>query len=106
MVYPHDYLGAERRDAPDSDPWDWLTGLAGPPSIAGSDISPLTALGVPTVRAAVELIAGSTGILSVSFYREAEKGGNEVAGDHPGQALVADAANRWTSTGELRQQLM
>ena len=94
-----------RSSPPDSDPWDWLLGFAGPPSIAGPEVSPLTALGVPAVRAAVELIGGVVGTLPVNLYRPAGGGGKEVADDAPGQSLVCHDANGWTSAGEFRTAL-
>jgi phage portal protein BeeE len=94
-----------RSSPPDSDPCDWLLGFAGPPSIAGPEVSPLTALGVPAVRAAVELIAGVMGTLPVNLYRPAGGGGKEVADDQPGQSLVCHDANGWTNAGEFRTAL-
>ena len=80
--------------ATDNDPWDWLLGFAGPASIAGPEVSPLTALGVPAVRAAVELIAGIMGTLPVSLYQVAAGGGKEAAEGHPGQSLVGRRRQR------------
>ena len=62
-------------------------------------------MGVPAVRAAIELIAGVMRTLPVSLYRPADGGGKEVADDHPGQSLVEDDANGWTSAGEIRTAL-
>jgi hypothetical protein len=58
----------ETRAAPD-DVWDRLTDLSGPPSIADPDISRLTALDIPAVRAAVKLIAGTTAAAGANELR-------------------------------------
>jgi hypothetical protein len=75
----------------DGDPnwWDILTGIAGPASLSGPEVSPLSTLNVAAVRAAVDLISGIMGTLPVAIYQTADGGGQEVADDHPGQLKVA-----------------
>jgi hypothetical protein len=82
--------------------WDILTGISGPASLSGPEVSPLSALNASAVRAAVDLIAGIMGTLPVSIYQTANGGGQEVAAGHAGQFLVAQDANPSTSASELR----
>jgi HK97 family phage portal protein len=79
-----------------------LLGISGQQSVAGPDVSPTSALSVPAVRASVDLVSGIIGTLPVSIYQTANGGGQEVAADQPGQFLVAQDANPWTSASELR----
>jgi HK97 family phage portal protein len=87
-------------------PEDWLIELfAAAPALSGVSVSPHTALRVPAVRAAVELIAGTTGTLPVKVFQSADGTSKEVAHDHPAASIVHRDANPWTSAGALRSQL-
>ncbi len=65
---------------------DLLTLFSGglPTSNSGITVSASTALTVPAVRVAVELIAGVLGTLPVKVFRPVAAGGKEVADDHRG----------------------
>jgi hypothetical protein len=85
------------------DIWDVLLGVSGPASLSGPEVSPLSTLNVSAVRAAGDLIAGIMGTLPVSIYQIANGGGQEVAASHPGQFLVEQDPNFWTTASELRR---
>lgn len=90
-----------------ADPADWLLEVFGiaSPVASGVAVTPRTALSVPAVRAAVELIAGTLGTLPVKVFDIATNGGKEVTADHPASVIVHRDANPWTSAGALRAQL-
>jgi HK97 family phage portal protein len=87
------------------DPWDWMLGLVGPSSIAGPEVSPATALEVPAVRNAVDLISGLLGTLPLNIYRPSANGGTEIVNDHPALLLIRDDANPWTGAPDFRTAL-
>ena len=89
-----------------ADPEDWLLELFGAvPVTSGVTVSPRSALAVPAVRAAVELIAGVLGTLPVKVHAPADGGGKDVHPEHPAHALVHQDANPWTDAGRFRAQL-
>jgi HK97 family phage portal protein len=94
-----------RSDPPPVDWFEVLAGFGDGGTIAGPEISPQTALSVPAVRAACDLIAGICGTLPVNLFKPAAGGGKEVAADHPGQSIVASDASPWLDAGELRSAL-
>jgi HK97 family phage portal protein len=98
---------AETRTAPDpsNDPWAWAEGLIAPPTIAGPEVSPVTALECAPVRNAVDILAGLMGTLPVGVYKPRAGGGTEAVDSHPAVPFVRDDANPWTSAGELRTAL-
>lgn len=75
------------------------------PSIAGPSVTPQTAMRSTPVSCAVQLISKSVGTLPVKLFRRDEKGGKVAATDHPAHKLLHGAANPWTSSEGLRQQL-
>lgn len=92
------------------------TGLAAPdaallalfgvtPSISGAAVTPLSAMGVPAVVAAVTLISDALGTLPAKVFMRLDKGGKDTTPSHPAYAVVHDDANDWTSAGQLRTQL-
>lgn len=87
-------------------PEQWLLDWGGLPTVAGPAVTPASAMSVPAVKAAVELIAGAIGSLPVKIYKQAAAGGREEAPDHPAFDLVHDEANTYTSAGQLRAQLV
>jgi len=87
------------------DPWDWMLGLTGPSSIAGPEVSQATAIEVPAVRNALELISGLLGTLPLNLYRPAPNGGTEIVSDHPALSLIRDDFNPWTGACEGRTAL-
>lgn len=87
-------------------PEDWLLNLFGAvPINSGVAVNSRTALSVPAVRCAVELIAGTLGTLPVKVFAVADNGGKEAAPDHTATPLVHRDANGWTSAGAFRSQL-
>jgi HK97 family phage portal protein len=99
----------EKRDAPSdpppSDPWAWALGWSGGFSSSGVEISPQSALEVPAVRAAVDLLAGLMGTLPLNVYKPADNGGSEIVNDHPAVPFIRDDANPWLSACELRTEM-
>lgn len=80
----------------------WLFGAA--PTYTGKSVTPATAMNVPAVSSAVELIAEAVGTLPAKlFMRNAE--GKDADPAHPAFRLVHDEANDWTSAAELRTNL-
>lgn len=73
-------------------------------SASGISVSAATAMRVPAVAAAVELIATAIGTLPVKVYVR-EAGGKVANPDHPAYRLVHDEANPWTSAADLRTQI-
>lgn len=86
------------------EPWlfDLFTGGA---SVSGVAVTPATAMRVPAVKAAVELISSTVGTLPAKVFISNDKGGKDADPDHPAYTLVHDDANEWTSAGKLREQL-
>ncbi len=79
--------------------------LNGRPTHARVTVNGDTALYAPAVYSAISLITGAIGSIPAKVYRPAEKGGKEVAKDHPAYRLVHDEAIGWTSAGELRAKM-
>jgi HK97 family phage portal protein len=104
VVLAVDSRTENRADAP-VDWFDILAGFGDGASLAGPEITPTTALSVPAVRAAIDIITGIVGTLPCSIYREAAGGGKEIAEGNPALSLVEDDANGWTGSGELRAQV-
>jgi HK97 family phage portal protein len=74
------------------------------PTLSNVSVTPKSAMTVPAVASAVELIAEAVGTLPVKlFVRNAE--GKEADSAHPAFRLAHDEANDWTSAAELRTQL-
>ena len=73
-------------------------------SASGVAVTAASAMRVPAVAAAVELIASAIGTLPVKVY--SREGGGKIADpDHPAHTLVHDEANPWTSAADLRTQI-
>lgn len=87
-------------------PEAWLYDLfAGGATVSGQPVTPSTALRVPAVKAAVELISSTVGTLPAKVFISTDQGGKDADQAHPAYALVHDDANEWTSAGKLREQL-
>jgi HK97 family phage portal protein len=82
----------------------WPADLLAAPTLSGVSVTPESALSVPAVANAVSLISGAIGTLPLALYRE-EGQGRVEATDHPAFEVIADAANDWTSSSDLRKQL-
>lgn len=85
-------------------PDQWIEELFGARlAISGASITPQSAMTVPAVKAAVELIATTVGSLPCKVY--SKQGGKQPDPEHPSYGLVHDDANAWTSASKLREQL-
>lgn len=73
-------------------------------SIEGLSENPSSALGSPTVAAAVKAIAETAGMLPFAVRRRAGTGWEKVT-DHPASKVLNGFANPWTSSEALRTQL-
>lgn len=73
-------------------------------TIAGPAIGPASAMRVPAVASAVNLIASATGTLPAKLFFSGT-GGKRVAEGHPAYSLIHDEANEWTSASGLREAL-
>jgi len=85
-------------------PENWPLDLLAAPTLSGASITPETAITVPAVANAVQLISGAIGSLPLRLLRD-DGQGKTPAADHPAFELVADQANDWTSSSALRTQL-
>jgi HK97 family phage portal protein len=74
-------------------------------TISSQDVNPATAMSVPAVKAAVELISTTVGTLPAKIFERGAEGGKTVASAHPAYGLVHDDVNDWTSAGQLRALL-
>lgn len=74
-------------------------------TVSSQDVNPASAMSVPAVKAAVELISTTVGTLPAKIFERGAEGGKTVASAHPAYALVHDDVNDWTSAGQLRTQL-
>lgn len=96
-------FGSEQKSISLSDPLALeLFGVV--PSASGVTVSASSALRVPAVLQAVRLISENVGSVPCKLYRE-EGDSKETAKDHPGNRLVHNRANPWTSAGQLRVEL-
>lgn len=82
----------------------WPADLLLPATSSGVAVNATTALSVPAVANAVALISGAIATLPFTIYA-LDGAAKTPAADHPGFDIVADAANEWTSSAELRRQL-
>ncbi len=72
--------------------------------LEGLSQNPASALGSPTVAAAVKAIAETAGMLPFAVRRRAGTGWEKVT-DHPASKVLNGFANPWTSSEALRTQL-
>ncbi|MBN9470205.1 MAG: phage portal protein [Bosea sp.] len=86
---------------PTSESWEALVG-AFTLTTSGVAVNADSAMAVPAVNCAVNLIAGAVGMLPAKIYRQQGEG-KEPAPDHPGYALIHDEANAWQSAGKVRE---
>lgn len=87
-----------------SDPSDWLVdALIGSATAAGIRVTPLSAMGVPTVYACVNTISKSLASLPLKLYRRRNDGGKDVADGHPLYSLLHDAPNDEMTSGDFRR---
>jgi HK97 family phage portal protein len=74
------------------------------PTFAGPPVNHHSAMQVPAVAAAVQLISEAVGTLPAKTF-ERQGNGKLADPEHPAYRIVHDRANPWTSAGELRTQL-
>lgn len=72
------------------------------PSYSNISVTPKTAMQVPAVALATQLVSNTVGSLSIKLYA---KDGKKAVPEHAAYFLVHDEANPWTSAAELRTQL-
>lgn len=87
------------------DAWLELLFDGASPSVAGITITPLVAMTCAPVRCAVQSIAETIGQLPVTIYQRNEDGSKEPAQDHPAYPLLHDAANEWTPSTTLIEEV-
>jgi HK97 family phage portal protein len=75
------------------------------PLQSGVNITPENSMRVPAVRAAVEAIAEAVGCLPCLVYERDASGAVIEAKDHPAYPLLRDAANPWTPSSRLIEQI-
>ncbi|KAB0679514.1 phage portal protein [Aureimonas leprariae] len=85
------------------DAWG-LEGFLTPTTISSVVVSSQSAMRVPAVALAVNLIASSIGSLPARIVRS-DSGSKEILVDHPAFGLIARAANDRLSAGKLRERL-
>lgn len=87
-----------------SNPDQWLIdAMIGSSSAAGIRVSPLAALGVPTVYASVNAISRTISSIPLKLYRRRPDGGKEVADNHPLYPLLHDAPNDEMTSADFRR---
>jgi HK97 family phage portal protein len=109
VLLDHNGVPLERKAAPVSgvsapEPW-FMEALGIHATASKVVVSPSTAMRVPAVARAVNLIAGTIGILPARIFKVAADEARTPAADHPAFGLVHRFANPFTSARELRQTL-
>lgn len=81
---------------------DWMLGAA---SASGVRVTPITAMGVPTVIACVNARSRALSSIPLKMYRRLPNGGKEVAYDHPLYYLLHDAPNDEMTSADFRRAI-
>lgn len=82
----------------------WLVdAVLGSAAAAGVRVTPLAAMGVPTVFACVNARARALSSIPLKLYRRTPNGGKEVASDHPLYWLLHDAPNEEMTSADFRR---
>lgn len=81
---------------------EWMLGAA---SASGVRVTPLTAMGVPTVIACVNARSRALSSIPLKLYRRRPDGGKEVATDHPLYWLLHDAPNEEMTSSDFRRAI-
>ena len=106
-IEPPDFIGPQ--DAVTStldNPQDWLLeALYASASAAGVKVSPLSAMGVPTVFACVNAVSRSMSSIPLKLKRRTPDGGSEDAVDHPLYFLPHDAPNDEMTSASFRRAM-
>lgn len=82
-----------------------IRAILGSASAAGVQVSPLAALGVPTVYACVNAVSRSMASIPLKLYRRLPGGGKEVASDLPLYSLLHDAPNVEMTSVDFRRAI-
>ena len=77
----------------------------GAATAAGVSVTPLSALGVPTVYACVNAVSRSISSIPLKLYRRKVGGGKEVATDHRLYTLLHDAPNPDMTSARFRRTM-
>lgn len=94
----------ERRTPPPSDDY-WYRPFS-MPSSSGVDVDEQTALGLPAVWLAVNILASTMGSLPLKLYRRTGAHTKEPARDHPLFRIVHRQPNPWHTAFEYRSMCM
>ena len=87
-----------------SSPDQWLIdAMIGSATAAGVRLSPLAALGVPTVYSCVNSVSRSVASLPLKLYRRRSDGGKDLADGHPLYSLLHDAPNDEMTSASFRR---
>lgn len=97
---------SERRSTWITNPADWNDLILFGPTLAGVNVSALTAMAVPAVRSAVESISEAAGYLPCYLYQKGADDSRKRAEDHPAFSLLTKAANPWTTATSFIEQLV
>lgn len=97
---------APRSDSSLSKPDEWfLRALIGSASAAGVSVSPLSAMGVPTVMACVNAVSRSMASIPLKLYRRLPNGDREEAADQMLYQLLHDAPNEEMTSVDFRRAI-
>lgn len=89
-----------------ANPEAWFTDLLGGTVTASKvRVNASSAMRVPAVKRAVDLIGSTLATLPVRVLKRAGEGGQVPATDHPAFPIVHRRANAWTSAGKFRELL-
>ncbi|MCD2185232.1 phage portal protein [Rhizobium sp. GN54] len=90
-----------------ADPESWLVDLFGAtPAQAGIAVTSTNATKCTAVRAAVAALSEASGQLPLHLFRRGENGARERDTTHPVAGLLAGTVNPWTTSQQLREQLV
>lgn len=95
------FFGIERKAVTLTDP-EAMALFGSVATRSGIQVGPGSAMRVPAVNCAVNLIADTVGTLPSKLYSRADK---TSAKDHATHRLIHEEANPWTSASELRRQM-
>jgi len=85
---------------------DYWYGPLGTPSASGIEVTPDSALQVPTVLACVRVLAETVASLPLHVYRRLPNGGKQREPNHPLYDLLHSAPNAWQTSFEWREMMI
>lgn len=87
-------------------PEGWFLELLGARTTsAGVNVSPASAMSVPAVKRAVDLIGSTIGVLPAKVFKVTSGDERTPATDHPAYGIVYRKSNAWTSARKFRETL-